>query len=138
MLKKEDRVEKVAIKLYSKGSAPPAVLSHLAGRDWRHLVRIHKVGMAEPAFVSMEFCPNDLRELIKAPSPPITAEEITRLLKEITLGVLSLKSLKMMHGDLKPEKILVDEEGSIKIADLDFVLRYVCVYTVKNSSCTGG
>lgn len=102
LLKKDGKIEKVAIKLYNKGSAPPAVLSHLAGRAWTHLVRIHKVGMSEPAFVSMEFCPNDLREFIKAPSPSITAEEITRLLKEITLGMLSLKSLKMMHGDLKP------------------------------------
>ncbi len=29
-----------------------------------------------------------------------------------------------MHGDIKPENILIDHHNSIKIGDVDFVVRY--------------
>lgn len=33
-----------------------------------------------------------------------------------------------MHGDVKPENILLDPHNSIKIADIDYVLRYLPYY----------
>lgn len=44
-------------------------------------------------------------------------ERLCRLSKEILLGVMYIHSKKVVHCDLKPDNILLSDEGRIKISD---------------------
>ena len=48
---------------------------------------------------------------------PFTSEEINRFGLQIVKGLLHLQELRTWHQDLKPSNILIDKEGTYKLAD---------------------
>jgi serine/threonine protein kinase len=68
--------------------------------------------------VFMELAQNgSLRERVRQSLPE---EEILRFLYEITDGLRHIHSHKIMHGDLKPDNILLDSTNHVKICDFGF------------------
>jgi NIMA (never in mitosis gene a)-related kinase len=56
-------------------------------------------------------------EEYKELSGEIDEEKIIRYIQGILLGVEHLHKNKIVHGNLKPENILFDSKGNIKISD---------------------
>ena len=49
---------------------------------------------------------------------PFTEKEIIQHFYSLTCGLKYLHSKKIYHGDIKPDNLLLDEEGNVKIADV--------------------
>jgi serine/threonine protein kinase len=93
----------MAVKVYSHNSSPPAVLSHLLGRQNKHLVNVIRILNGPPACVCMELCAQDLKGFLhRTPFPPLPHAEVNRVGREIVEGLLELKAMRLMHGDVKP------------------------------------
>ncbi|MFF5637051.1 serine/threonine-protein kinase [Streptomyces sp. NPDC012825] len=85
----------------------------------------------------MERAERSLRERLTAPSPsgrvpapssgarsavppggePLTVDEGARLLTEVCEGLAHLHGLGWVHGDLKPDNVLIMADGSVRLAD---------------------
>jgi serine/threonine-protein kinase len=82
---------------------------------------------ADPPHIVLELCPGgDLRaRLERSPGKRLPPKEVDRLFLEILDGVIEAHAERIVHGDLKPENVLLDERGSPRLADfgLSRVLR---------------
>ncbi|KAI0657121.1 kinase-like domain-containing protein [Cubamyces menziesii] len=71
-------------------------------------------------YLAMEACPEDLRSRICRAAESgmqIPAQEVKLLCAEMILALLELESLQIVHGDIKPENILISQDGHIVLSD---------------------
>ncbi|PJE96734.1 serine/threonine protein kinase [Streptomyces carminius] len=102
------------------------------GRRARHprLIRLlDSVTLSEPAspaldgavVLVMERAEHSLRDRLGDPPasgrPPLSAREGARLLTEVCEGLAHLHGLGWVHGDLKPDNVLVMADGSVRLSD---------------------
>jgi protein-serine/threonine kinase len=87
----------------------------------------------------MEFCPGgDLHMLRqKQPGKYFTEQAVKFYVAEILLAMEYLHMLGIVYRDLKPENVLVREDGHIMLSDFDLSLRCAVSPTLVNSSVTG-
>jgi serine/threonine-protein kinase len=84
----------------------------------RNVLRTHDFGEADGvAFVSMEFVRGiTVRELLDhARRPPVSVA--LRLGRQVAAGIEAAHVLGVIHGDIKPENLIVDATGLLKIMD---------------------
>jgi len=68
-------------------------------------------------FLLMEYCPgNNLRHRLEQ-SQKFSMHECLEIGKQICKGLSELHKLGMVHRDIKPDNIVLSEEGNIKIVD---------------------
>lgn len=73
-------------------------------------------------YFTMEFIDGKtLKEMIRD-SEKLPALQVLDLLIEITKGLEYIHSNKLIHRDIKPDNIMIDNDGNIKIADLGIAL----------------
>lgn len=53
--------------------------------------------------------------MLDNPRPSLT--EVRRLIEQIATGLQAFHRLEMLHQDLKPENVLIDDKGTVKIID---------------------
>jgi alkyl hydroperoxide reductase subunit AhpC len=71
--------------------------------------------------IAMEYVPGQsLTNLAGAPMPPETLLDISR---QIASGIAAAHDAGIVHGDLKPENLMVSSEGLIKILDFGLARR---------------
>ena len=87
----------------------------------RHTMRIYDVYKTDSCvYAIMEYCDNTLTQYMKTnDSLPLTVKEATRLFKQILSGFKYFKSEGIIHRDIKPDNIYL-QNGDIKIGDYGF------------------
>lgn len=113
----------VAIKFYN----------HRGGLDWshmtreveklqylfsdRHVVQLFDVGWdADPPYYVMEYMAyGSLEDRLRA--SPMTVAEAVRMIREIALGLAHAHGKGILHCDLKPGNIMLDQDGKPRLAD---------------------
>lgn len=114
---------RVAIKFYA----------HRSGLDWsllsreveklaflfadRYVVQLIGVGWnAEPPYYIMEYLEQgSLAERLQA--GPLGAQQAIELFRDVAIGLLHAHSKGVLHCDLKPANILLDQDGKPRLAD---------------------
>ena len=89
-------------------------------RELRHenIVRLHDVMFQVPRLTLVfEYCQWDLKKYQVSLQRPFTTQEIRDFLRQILLGLSFIHSRSVVHRDLKPQNILLNEKMQIKIAD---------------------
>jgi len=115
---------KVAIKFYlHRGGLDWSLLSHeveklaFLSAD-RYVVQLLDVGWeAEPPYYVMEYVENGSLDERLEQHGPLPAAEATALLREIAVGLMHSHSKGILHCDLKPANILLDQDGKPRLAD---------------------
>ena len=84
----------------------------------RNVCRMFDLGKAEgTTFITMEFVPGeDLKKFIRK-SGQLGAGRAVSIAKQICEGLAEAHHLGVVHRDLKPQNIMVDEDGNARIMD---------------------
>ena len=85
-----------------------------------HVVQIYDAGLDQGIhFMVMEYVAGgDLEQFAaQQPAGKVAAEDALRLLHEACLGLQKAEACGTVHRDIKPENLLLDEEGTLKVAD---------------------
>lgn len=83
-----------------------------------HVLALHDhQRLADGALIVAEYAEGgSLRDLLKARGP-LPPAEAARILGQALLGLGALHEAGVVHGDVKPENLLLDRSGSVKVAD---------------------
>ncbi|EGR34080.1 hypothetical protein IMG5_024510 [Ichthyophthirius multifiliis] len=70
-------------------------------------------------YLAFEYAENDLKKFIdtKTSNEYIDPLTIKKIIYQILRGVAACHTRRIMHRDLKPQNILIDKNGTVKIAD---------------------
>ena len=68
------------------------------------------------AYLVMEYVPDVLSNHI-SPETPLPAERVAEIGKEISLALSHAHSFDVVHRDIKPQNILLTEDGTVKVND---------------------
>ena len=81
-------------------------------------------------YLVMEFCPGgDLMSLLI--NKDILSEDEARFyIAELVLSLESVHKLKCIHRDLKPDNILIDKNGHIKLSDFGLSKKFVKIFLI--------
>lgn len=84
-------------------------------------------------YIVMEYCgEGHLGNLLK--NKPIIEEEAKKYMKQIAEGLKYLMDNSILHRDLKPQNIMINDENNLKIADFGFA-RHFQTDTVAETLC---
>ena len=115
---------RVAVKFYA----------HRRGVDWsllrreveklvflsadRYVVQLLEVGWdADPPFYVMEYVENGSLEDLLRQRGTFSAAEATEMFREIGVGLVHAHGRGVLHCDVKPANILIDQDGRPRLAD---------------------
>jgi len=103
----------------------PAYLKRFLMEEWvaRRLDNAHLLKPCAPTrkrnflYVAMEFVDGQtLRQwMIDNPRPEL--EQVRRIVEQIARGLQAIHRLEMLHQDLRPENVMIDRTGTVKIID---------------------
>src|SRR4030066_2150460 len=84
----------------------------------KNICRMHDIGReGDKYFITMEYVAGeDLRSLLRKRGKQST-EEAVGLAQQVGEGLVGAHRLGVVHRDLKPQNIMIDEKGSTKIMD---------------------
>lgn len=85
-----------------------------------YVVQIHQVGFENGVnYLVMEFVAGgNLRTFAaRQPESRITSDDAVRFLRQCVLGLKEAEANGILHRDIKPDNLLLDRNGDVKIAD---------------------
>jgi len=83
-----------------------------------HIVKYNSVFVHKcQVVIEMEFCITSLSNVIKKISKPFYMGQIKKIIRSIALGIKFLHDHDIIHRDIKPGNIFIDENCVVKIGD---------------------
>lgn len=106
--KEEDGVPSTAIR----------EISLLKGLSHPNVVELKEVLYTiDCLYLVFEYVQYDLKKYLRSLKTPPSESTVKKMVYQIIQAIDYCHSHRVMHRDLKPQNILVDEEGNIKLAD---------------------
>jgi serine/threonine protein kinase/tetratricopeptide (TPR) repeat protein len=84
----------------------------------KNVCRMYDLGEEEgTVFISMEYVPGESLDKIIRMTGPLPPETVINYCRQIGEGLAEAHKLGVVHRDLKPHNIMIDEGGTVKIMD---------------------
>lgn len=136
----------VAVKiLRSRLASDPQTLVRFireasAARKLSHpnVVEIYDVGESKDLhYIVMEYVQGmTLKELINH-TGPLPASQAIGIMKKLTAAVMEAHACNIIHRDIKPQNVLIGNDGELKIADFGIALAADSVTLTRNNAVMG-
>jgi len=112
LLKPEVSTDEAAIERFSNELRFSRKISH------RHVCRMFDLGEAEGThFITMEYVSGeDLKSILRMMGP-MSAGKVVFVARQAAEGLAEAHRLGVVHRDLKPQNIMIDREGNVRIMD---------------------
>jgi len=82
-----------------------------------NVVRLYDVHCSQKKLLLVfEYVANDLKRFLRA-NKPLSAATICNLFKQLIVGLEFCHARRVIHRDLKPANLLIDDAGTLKVAD---------------------
>ncbi|GAA6140810.1 protein kinase [Hydrogenophaga sp. 5NK40-0174] len=117
---------KVVIKVPSTEMKDKAAeLEHLQMEEWiarrvdnLHLLKPHTSGRERKhLFVAMEYIEGQTLEQWMTDHPAPSLEEVRSIIEQTGKGLQALHRMEMIHQDIRPANVMIDQSGTVKIID---------------------
>jgi serine/threonine protein kinase len=95
--------------------------ARLAARiDHRNICRVYDVGQHDDIhYIVMEYIKGgSVGDMLRERGEPLSVFESLSIIKGVTVGLCAAENASIVHRDIKPDNILIDEGGVPKLADL--------------------
>ncbi len=134
---------RVAIKVLPKRRLNPVYLDRfareaqaIASLDSQHVVRAYDVDRFEDVhYIVMEYFEGqNLRQLVEKEGP-LDYEDAATYIRQAALGLSDAHKRGIVHRDVKPDNIVVDERGFVKVLDLGLALLDEGTFTLQGTVC---
>ncbi len=112
LLKPEISTDEAAIERFSNELRFARKIAH------RHVCRMFDMGDVEGThYITMEYVSGeDLRSILRMMGP-MSAGKVVLIAKQVCEGLAEAHRLGVVHRDLKPQNIMIDREGNVRIMD---------------------
>lgn len=106
----------------------------VAQLDHPNIVSIYQIGREnDQHFIAMQLVRGRSAGATLRQHGPLKPEEALRVIREASQGLAAVHALGLIHRDIKPDNILLGENGSVKVADFGLARQQAT-----SSSVTGG
>jgi serine/threonine protein kinase/Tfp pilus assembly protein PilF len=136
---------KVAIKLLRDSSGSSKAIADQIRHEAQaaaqlndpHIVTIYEIGEYQGhAFIAMEYIKGaSLRQLLD--SPALTPDRIIDIAAQVLKGLAAAHAAGVIHRDIKPHNIMIDDHGRAKICDFGFASMHRSTELTVNASTLG-
>lgn len=87
-----------------------------------NIVNVYDVGEGDHPYIVMEHIDGlDLKEYIQE-HHPIPYKKVLHIMQQVLNGIAYAHANGVIHRDIKPHNILIDDEGNIKITDFGIAI----------------
>jgi len=123
--REEGTGEVVAIKVMHPGHTGEALYLDALRREANLVAKLDHPNVTQvkdfqieegAAYLVMEYVPDVLSNHI-SPGNPLPSERVIEIGREISLALSHAHSFDVVHRDIKPQNILLTEEGTVKVTD---------------------
>ncbi|XP_044261856.1 cyclin-dependent kinase 2-like [Tribolium madens] len=117
---KRIKLEKFSKNDYTEGVPSTAIREIAILKGLRHsaIIELQDVMYtSDKLYLVFEYLDLDLRRYLDGSTKPLEKELIRNYMKQLCEGLAYLHTQRILHRDIKPQNLLVDKEGHIKIAD---------------------
>lgn len=107
----------------------------IASLDHPHIVRAYDIDRFEDVhYIVMEyFDGKNLRQIVDTDGP-LSYEDAVNYIRQGAEGLIHAHRIGIIHRDVKPENLLANDEGLVKLLDLGLALLDENIFTHSNSS----
>jgi eukaryotic-like serine/threonine-protein kinase len=132
MLRMDFANEEEFIKRFQREAQSATSLVH------PNIVSIYDVGEEDDLYyIVMEYVQGmTLKQYIQQHSP-VGVEQALEIMKQLTLAISHAHQNHIVHRDIKPHNILVDEEGTVKITDFGIAMALSATSITQTNSVLG-
>jgi serine/threonine protein kinase/tetratricopeptide (TPR) repeat protein len=112
LIKPEIAADKKTIERFSNELKFARKIAH------RNVCKMYDLSEAEGThYITMEYVPGeDLKSFIRR-AGPLSAGKTTFIAKQVCDGLAEAHRLGVVHRDLKPQNVMIDKEGNVRIMD---------------------
>jgi cyclin-dependent kinase 7 len=113
-------IKKIRLKNSKEGLSADAIreIKLLQELEHPHVIKVRDIFNHDSNInIVMDLCTMDLEKVVRATKVPLRSSDVKQYMRMILLGVEHIHKNWILHRDIKPGNILIDEEGRLKLAD---------------------